>query len=170
MKVEEIDVNREIGVVGTLLSQYEKTRGILIHSLHMIQEDNGYLPGDILNVLSKKLDIPLAEIYSVASFYKMFHFKPRGRKIVKVCLGTACYVRGSKKILNTFEEEFNIKDGDTTEDLALTLETVGCVGCCGLAPVTTVNESIVGEIGKKKLDGLIKSIKEEPARKNDTRE
>ena len=170
MNVEKIDVNREIGVVGTILSEHEKTRGILIHSLHMIQADNGYLPGDILSVLSKKLNIPLAEIYSVASFYKMFHFKPRGRKIVKVCLGTACYVRGSKKILTTFEEEFNIKDGDTTEDLALTLETVGCVGCCGLAPVTTVNESIVGEIGKKKLDGLIKSIKEEPARKNDSQE
>jgi NADH-quinone oxidoreductase subunit E len=170
MKVEEIDVNREIGIVGTILSEYEKTRGILIHSLHMIQEDNGYLPGDLLSVLSKKLNIPLAEIYSVASFYKMFHFKPRGRKIVKVCLGTACYVRGSKKILTTFEEEFNIKDGDTTEDLALTLETVGCIGCCGLAPVATVNEAIVGEIGKKKLDGLVKSIKEEPARKNDTQE
>ena len=74
MKVEEMDVNREIGVVGTILSEYEKTRGILIHSLHMIQEDNGYLPGDILRILSKKLNIPLAEIYSVASFYKMFHF------------------------------------------------------------------------------------------------
>jgi NADH-quinone oxidoreductase subunit E len=100
----------------------------------------------------------------------MFHFKPRGRKIVKVCLGTACYVRGSKKILNTIEEEFKIKDGDTTEDLALTLETVGCIGCCGLAPVTMINEEITGEIGKKKLDGLVKSIKEEPARKDDTQE
>jgi NADH-quinone oxidoreductase subunit E len=170
MKVEEMDVNREIGVVGTILSEYEKTRGILIHSLHMIQEDNGYLPGDILRILSKKLNIPLAEIYSVASFYKMFHFKPRGRKIVRVCLGTACYVRGSKKILDTIEEEFKIKDGDTTEDLALTLETVGCIGCCGLAPVTMVNDEITGEIGKKKLDGLVKSIKEEPARKDDTQE
>jgi len=161
MKVEEIDVNKEIGVVGTLLSEYEKTRGILIHSLHMIQEDNGYLPGDILSNLSKKLDIPLAEIYSVASFYKMFHFKPRGKKIVKVCLGTACYVRGSKKILTTFEEEFNIKDGDTTEDLLLTLETVGCVGCCGLAPVTTINDVVIGEVGTKKLEGLIESIRED---------
>jgi len=161
MKVEELDVNREIGVVGTIISEYEKNRGILIRTLHMIQEDNGYLPEDILKNLSKKLNIPLAEIYSVASFYKMFHFKPRGRKIVKVCLGTACYVRGSKKILTTFEEEFGIKDGDTTEDLALTLETVGCVGCCGLAPVTAVNEVVVGEVGTKKLEGLIKSVRED---------
>ena len=170
MKVEEIDVNREIGLVGSILSDYEKNRGILIHSLHMIQEDNGYLPEDILRTLSKKINIPLAEIYSVASFYKMFHFKPRGRKIVKVCLGTACYVRGSKKILNTIEEEFGIHSGDTTEDLALTLETVGCVGCCGLAPVTTVNEEVIGEIGKKKLEGLVKSIKEESGPKNDIKE
>jgi NADH-quinone oxidoreductase subunit E len=161
MKVEELDVNREIGVVGTIISEYEKNRGILIRTLHMIQEDNGYLPEDILKNLSKKLNIPLAEIYSVASFYKMFHFKPRGRKIVKVCLGTACYVRGSKKILTAFEEEFGIKDGDTTEDLALTLETVGCVGCCGLAPVTAVNEVVVGEVGTKKLEGLIKSVRED---------
>jgi NADH:ubiquinone oxidoreductase subunit E len=161
MKVEEIDVNREIGIVGTIISEHEKNRGILIHTLQMIQEDNGYLPEDILRNLSKKLDIPLAEIYSVASFYKMFHFKPRGRKIVRVCLGTACYVRGSKKILSTIEEEFKIQRGDTTEDLALTLETVGCVGCCGLAPVTTVNNEIIGEIGTKKLEKLIKSIKED---------
>jgi len=161
MKVEELDVNREIGVVGTIISAYQKNRGILIHTLHMIQEDNGYLPEDILRNLSKKLNIPLAEIYSVASFYKMFHFKPRGRKIVKVCLGTACYVRGSRKILTAFEEEFGIKDGDTTEDLALTLETVGCVGCCGLAPVTTINELVIGEVGTKKLEGLIKSVRED---------
>ena len=161
MIVDEIDIDEQIGEVGKILRSQEKKRGILIHSLHMIQEDNGYLPEDILRNLSKKLTIPLAEIYSVASFYKMFHFKPRGRKIVRVCLGTACYVRGSKKILDTIEEEFNIKNGDTTEDLALTLETVGCIGCCGLAPVTTINDEITGEIGTKKLEGLIKSIKEE---------
>jgi len=133
----------------------------LIHALQKIQEDYGYLPEDVLRRLSKKLDLSLAEIYSVASFYKMFYFSPRGKKIVKVCLGTACYVRGSKKVLNTLEETFGIKSGETTLDLALTLETVGCVGCCGLAPVTTINEEIIGEIGAKKLESLIISIKEE---------
>jgi NADH:ubiquinone oxidoreductase subunit E len=91
----------------------------------------------------------------------MFYFTPRGKKIVKVCLGTACYVRGSKKVLSALEEEFGIKGGETTQDLALTLETVGCVGCCGLAPVTTLNEEIIGEMGPKKLESLIRSIKEE---------
>jgi len=161
MELETIDVNENIGKVGEILYEHDKKRGILIHALQKIQEDCGYLPEDVLRKLSKKLDLSLAEIYSVASFYKMFHFTPRGKKIVRVCLGTACYVRGSKKVLNTLEEEFGIKGGETTQDLALTLETVGCVGCCGLAPVTTINEEIIGEIGAKKLESLIISIKEE---------
>lgn len=161
MIVEEINVDEEIGEVGKILQKSEKTRGILIHALQQIQEDMGYLPEDVLQRLSKKLDIPLSEIYSVASFYKMFHFKPRGKKIVKVCLGTACYVRGSKNILAALEKEFNVKSGETTEDLAMTLETVGCVGCCGLAPVTTINDDVRGEIiGERKIEMLIKEIKE----------
>ena len=160
MKVGEmIDVDEQIGEVGRILNNQEKERGILIHALQQIQEDNGYLPEDILKKLSKNLNIALSEIYSVASFYKMFHFKPRGRKIVRVCLGTACYVRGSKKVLTALENEFNVKSGETTDDLAMTLETVGCVGCCGLAPVSTINDNIIGEIvGEKKLGTLIRSI------------
>ncbi|MFA6056251.1 MAG: NAD(P)H-dependent oxidoreductase subunit E [Thermodesulfovibrionales bacterium] len=160
MKVEDIDVNQQIGEIGTILESREKTRGILIHTLQQIQEDMGYLPEDVLQKLSTKLNIALCEIYSVASFYKMFHFKPRGKKVVRVCLGTACYVRGSKKLLNILENEFNVKNGETTDDFAMTLETVGCVGCCGLAPVATINEDVIGEIvGKKKLEGLVNSIK-----------
>jgi len=161
MEVETIDVNEKIGLVGTLIGDQEKKRGILIHVLQQIQEDEGYLPEDHLRRLSKKLFLPLSEIYSVASFYKMFYFTPRGKKIVKVCLGTACYVRGSKKVLTALEEEFGIKDGETTKDLAMTLETVGCFGCCGLAPVTVVNNDVIGEIGPKKLEALIRSIREE---------
>lgn len=161
MKVEEIDIDEQIGEVGNILTKQEKRRGILIHALQQIQEEMGFLPEDVLRQLSKTLNIPLSEVYSVASFYKMFHFKPRGRKVIKVCLGTACYVRGSKKVLETLQNEFNIKSGETTEDLAMTLETVGCVGCCGLAPVTTVNDEVIGEIGPTKLEQLIKSIREE---------
>ena len=159
MKLEEIDAAEQMGEVGRILLERNRKKGILIHTLQAIQEDNGYLPEDVLRRLSKKLDLPLAEIYSVASFYKQFHFSPRGRKVVRVCLGTACYVRGSKKVLSTLEERFNIKAGETTEDLAMTLETVGCIGCCGLAPVSTVNEDVVGEIGSKKLNELIKTVK-----------
>jgi len=161
MVVEEIDVDEQIGEIGQILGKQDKKRGLLIYALQKIQEDDGYLQEEVLKRLAKNLSISLAEIYSVASFYKMFHFKPRGRKIVRVCLGTACYVRGSKKVLASLEEEFGVKNGETTEDLAMTLETVGCVGCCGLAPVTTVNEDIVGEIGAEKLEALIKSVRED---------
>lgn len=162
MKVEEMNIDEKIGEVGDILSEHEKTRGVLIHALHQIQEENGYLPEDVLQRLSRKLEIALSEVYSVASFYKMFHFKPRGRKVVKVCLGTACYVRGSKKVLTALENKFDIRSGETTGDLAMTLETVGCVGCCGLAPVSTINDEVIGEIiGENKLKNLIRSIKED---------
>lgn len=161
MEIEAIDVDEQIGEVGRILHDTEKKRGILIHVLQKIQEDNGYLPENVLRNVSKKLNLPLAEIYSIASFYKQFHFKPRGKKIVKICMGTACYVRGAKEILNTVEDKFSVKAGETTEDLAMTLDTVGCIGCCGLAPVATVNDEVKGEISSKKLDRLIKLIKEE---------
>ncbi|MFZ3123031.1 MAG: NADH-quinone oxidoreductase subunit NuoE [Thermodesulfovibrionales bacterium] len=161
MEVNEIEIDEQIGEVGRILSKQERKRGLLIYALQQIQENDGYLQEEVLRRLSKNLNISLAEVYSVASFYKQFHFKPRGRKIVRVCMGTACYVRGAKAILNTIEKRFNVKDGETTEDLAMTLETVGCIGCCGLAPVATVNDDVKGEIGSKKLEKLIRLIEEE---------
>ena len=161
MDIEGIDIEKEIGKVGAHICEHDKKKGLLIPILHRIQEDYGYLPGEVLERLSKKLELPLAEIYSVASFYHQFHFSPRGRKIVRVCMGTACHVRGAGKVLEKLQERFKIEVGETTEDLAMTLETVGCVGCCGLAPVVTVNEDIVGEIGPKKLELLARTIEED---------
>ena len=161
MEVEAIDVDKDIGEIGRILQEQDKKRGILIHALQKIQAEHRYLPEEELRKLSKKLGISLAEIYGVASFYKLFYFTPRGKKIVRVCLGTACYVRGSKKILVALEEKFGIKGGETAKDLSMTLETVGCLGCCGLAPVSTVDEEIMGEIGEKKLSELIRTIQEQ---------
>jgi len=158
MKVEDIDVNEIIGNVGEVLTGAEKKRGILIHAFQSIQKEYNYLPEDVLRELSKKLDIPLAEVYSTASFYKHFYFKPRGRNVVCVCVGTACHVRGAGKVLEKVEESFGIKEGETTEDMSLTLETVGCVGCCGLAPVVTVNEEVVGDLNPKKVSEIIKMV------------
>jgi len=160
MAIDDIDVEEKIGHVGGLLKKEDGKRSVLIHFLQMIQSEEGYLPRDSLVKLSKKLRLPLNEIYSVASFYKQFDFKPRGRKTVKVCMGTACYVRGSENVLSGLKKEFGIQEGETTEDLLITLETVGCVGCCGLAPVATVNDALFGEIVSKKVGKLIKSLKE----------
>jgi len=159
MKVEELDIDERIGNVREILSDTQKKRGILIHAFQQIQKEFNYLPAEQLLSLSKKLDIPLSEVYSTASFYKHFYFRPRGRNVVCVCAGTACHVRGSHKVLEKFEEAFGIKEGETTPDLSLTLGTVGCVGCCGLAPVVTVNEEVVGDLSPDRVASLIKEVK-----------
>ena len=160
MAIDDINVEEKIGSVGELLKEEDGKRSVLIHFLQMIEAEEGYLSRDSLAKLSKRLGVPLPEIYSVASFYKQFNFTPRGKKVVKVCMGTACYVRGSENVLSGLKEEFGIQEGETTRDFLITLETVGCVGCCGLAPVAAVNEAVVGELVTKKIRKLIKSLKE----------
>ena len=158
MKIEEIDFDEKIGNVGEVLTDAQKKRGVLIHAFQSIQKEYNYLPEDVLNALASKLDIPLAEVYSTASFYKHFYFKPRGRNVLCVCVGTACHVRGAGRVLEKIEESFGIKEGETTPDMSLTLETVGCVGCCCLAPVVTVNEEVVGDLNPKKVNEIIKMV------------
>jgi len=160
MAIDNINVEEKIGPVGEVLKEEDGKRSVLINFLQMIEAEEGYLSRDSLAQLSKRLGLPLPEIYSVASFYKQFNFKPRGKKVVKVCTGTACYVRGSENVLSGLKEEFGIQEGETTEDFLITLETVGCVGCCGLAPVAAVNDAVVGELISKKIGKLIKSLKE----------
>ncbi|GAB4546091.1 MAG: NADH-quinone oxidoreductase subunit NuoE [Thermodesulfovibrionia bacterium] len=156
-----LKVDEAIGHVGEILTERERKRGILIHALQRIQQQYNYLPEDALRMLSDKLGLPLSEVYSTASFYKQFYFTPRGKTIVRVCTGTACHVRGASKVLKRLEDEFHISAGETTPDLSMTLETVGCIGCCGLAPVATINEEVVGEIDAKKIEEIIESVKDE---------
>jgi NADH-quinone oxidoreductase subunit E len=156
LKVDDI-----IGVVSEQLTEDQKRRGVLIHAFQKIQEEHNYLPEESLTGLADELGLPLSYVYSTATFYKQFYFTPRGRKIVKVCTGTACHVRGASAVMKTLKEEFGVDDGETTEDLAMTLETVGCIGCCGLAPVATINEDIIGEIDNNKMDLMIETIHEE---------
>ncbi|MCI0468486.1 MAG: NAD(P)H-dependent oxidoreductase subunit E [Nitrospirae bacterium] len=158
MKIEEINVDEHYGETGEVLTDTQKKRGLLIYAFQKIQKEFNYLPEDRLHELSKRLDIPLADVYSAASFYKHFYFKPRGKNVVCVCMGTACHVRGASKVLHKLEEEFGVSEGETTEDLSMTLETVGCVGCCGLAPVVTVNEEVLGEVGVKKVNEIVERI------------
>lgn len=155
----EIDADKVIGHIGEVLTEAQKKRGILIHAFQKIQEEHNYLPGEELAKLSRTLGVPLSDVYSTATFYKQFYFTPRGKKIVRVCTGTACHVRGAGNVLTKIKEEFDIEEGGTTPDLAMTLETVGCIGCCGLAPVATINEDVVGEIDKKKIEGIIDKIR-----------
>lgn len=162
MKIEELNdtlIDEAYKSAAEVLTPEQKRRGLLIHALQEIQKEYNYLPEDALRQLSKKLQIPLADIYSTASFYKHFYFKPRGKNVVCVCMGTACHVRGASKVLEKFKETLQLNEGETAPDLSVTLETVGCVGCCGLAPVVTVNEEVIGAVNPKKVEEIIKVVK-----------
>jgi NADH:ubiquinone oxidoreductase subunit E len=148
--------------VEGILDDATGKRGILIATLQRVQEQVGYLPEDAMHMIAKRLSLSLSNVYGVASFYKHFHFKPRGRNVVKVCTGTACHVRGAKDVLNGMESKLGIKEGETTADLSVTLETVGCVGCCALAPVVTVNdEELYGELTPQMVDDIIAMARSE---------
>ncbi|MEW6726875.1 MAG: NAD(P)H-dependent oxidoreductase subunit E [Bacillota bacterium] len=118
-------------------------QGTLVDALHDVQQAFGYLPEQALRVLADELKVSLAQVWGVASFYDRFYSEPRGRNVVRVCTGTACQVRGSQSVLQRLEKAMGLKNGETTADRAFTLETVNCVGCCGLAPVVVVNNEVV---------------------------
>jgi NADH-quinone oxidoreductase E subunit len=129
-----------------VLKKYLGVKGALIPVLQEAQHAYGYLSKEVLQNISKKMDIPISQIYGVVTFYSQFHLTPRGKSIIRVCQGTACHVRGAKAILNEIENQLNIKSGATTSDLKFTLETVACIGACGLAPVMMINDDTHGRL------------------------
>jgi NADH-quinone oxidoreductase E subunit len=129
-----------------VLKKYQGVKGALIPVLQEAQHAYGYLSKEVLQNISKKMDIPISQIYGVVTFYSQFHLTPRGKSIIRVCQGTACHVRGAKAILNEIENQLNIKSGATTSDLKFTLETVACIGACGLAPVMMINDDTHGRL------------------------
>jgi NADH:ubiquinone oxidoreductase subunit E len=148
--------------VDAVLDEAAGQRGILIAVLQRVQEKLGYLPDEAMKIIAERLSLSLNNVYGVASFYKHFHFKPRGKNIVKVCMGTACHVRGAKSVLTEMEQQLGIKEGETTKDMSVTLETVGCVGCCALAPVVTINDKdLFGELTPRMVDDIINSVRSE---------
>lgn len=159
MNTDNFQLQDYYGKFEDILTEEQKTRGILLHIFQHIQKEYNYLPEDILKKVSKRLGIPISEIYSVASFYKNFYFEPRGKNIVCVCTGTACHVKGSDKLLNRLEQEIGISKGQTTLDMSVTLETVACIGCCGLAPVVTINDIAFGDVLPEKIMELLEEIK-----------
>jgi NADH:ubiquinone oxidoreductase subunit E len=146
--------------VDAILDDASGQRGVLIAVLQKVQEKVGYLPEEAMKTIADRLSMSLNNVYGVASFYKHFHFKPRGKNVVKVCMGTACHVRGAKAVLTEMEQKLGVKEGETTPDLSVTLETVGCVGCCALAPVVTINDQdLYGELTPRMVDDIITSVR-----------
>ncbi len=150
----------DVRKVSDIIDKYRQEKSLLIPVLQEITREYGYLPKDILVYVSVELDIPLSHIHSVATFYTAFSLEPRGKHMVSVCLGTACHVQGGGRILERLERELKISSGETTKDKQFSLEAVRCLGCCGLAPVFTVNEDLYGKVTQSKVTKLIKKYRE----------
>jgi NADH-quinone oxidoreductase subunit E len=141
--------------VGRVLQKYQQDKSALIDILHDIQSETGYLPREALEETSHSLDVPLSRVYSVATFFKAFSLKPRGRHLINVCLGTACHVRGADKVREQLERELGIKAGENTPDLRFTLEVVNCVGACALGPMVIIGEDYHGEMTPDRVSEVL---------------
>ncbi|MGH4052038.1 MAG: NAD(P)H-dependent oxidoreductase subunit E [Clostridium sp.] len=129
--------------------------GALIEVLHKAQGLFGYLPQEVQAFVAEKLNIPVSKVYGVVTFYSYFTIKPRGKYVVNVCMGTACFVRGSGDVLEKFEKVLKLKNGETTVDGKFTLGSLRCVGACGLAPVVTVNDKVYGHVTVDQVDKIL---------------
>ena len=142
--------------VALVLDKYQHDKGMLVSILQDIQEEFNYLPRESLEQVSKTLDIPFSQLYSIATFFKALRLTPRGRHLVNVCMGTACHVRGAVKVLEATERELGIKSGGTTDGLEFTLETVNCVGACALGPIVIIDGEYHGQMKTEKVKDMIK--------------
>jgi NADH:ubiquinone oxidoreductase subunit E len=145
--------------VDSLIDSYVDKKEQLISLLQDIQAEFNYLPRDVLIQVSQKLDIPLSQVFSVATFFRAFSLKPRGRHLITVCLGTACHVRGGQRLVDKIERDYGIRPGETTDDEKFTLETVNCLGCCALGPVVVVDGKYESQMNADKLDRVLEKYK-----------
>jgi NADH-quinone oxidoreductase subunit E len=145
--------------VKSILARYRRDPAMLVSILQDVQVEYNYLPKDALIEVGEGLNIPLSQVYGVASFFKAFSLKPRGRHLINVCLGTACHVRGAVRVLDEMERQLGVKSGETTEDLKYTLETVNCVGACALGPIVVIDGSYSGQMTAGRVKPLLESYK-----------
>jgi NADH:ubiquinone oxidoreductase subunit E len=148
---EEQKRARVLEVVDT----YKDQEGSLIQILHLVQGIYGYLPLDIQQLVAERMDLPLSEIYGVSTFYSFFSTQPRGEYTIRVCMGTACYVRGGAKIVKRLTEMLGVEVGGTTKDRKFTLEVMRCLGACGLAPAIMINDQVYRQVNPDKLNRII---------------
>ena len=154
----------DFSVVDSIIAAYDKNQQAIIAILQEIQEHYHYLPREVFPHLSKELDMSEARIFSVATFYENFSLEPKGKYVIKICDGTACHVRRSVPILERLRSELGLSESKkTTDDLNFTVETVSCLGACGLAPVLTVNDVVYSAMTPDKASELLKTLKEELA-------
>jgi len=154
-----VETSTIVDKVNDIVKKWNRSSSFLIEMLQDIQEEYKYLPKEAFTEISKTLEIPLSRIYTIATFYSSFSLKPKGEHQVNVCLGTACHVQGGVRILGAIERELDIKVGDTSKDMKFSLETVRCIGCCGLAPVITIDDDLYGKVSIAKVPKILEKYK-----------
>lgn len=152
---------KDIRLLNAIIKKYDGKKEFLICILQDIQNIFEYLPRKALNHVSEKLDIPLIQVYGVATFFKAFSLTPRGGHTCTVCLGTACHVRGAEKVLDKVKRSLDIDVGETTKDMQFTLKTVNCLGACALGPMVVVDEDYHGHMSQNKVDEMLKKYSSE---------
>lgn len=145
--------------LGHILTEDKKDKSRLISILQEVQERLGYLSGEAMLKIAEFLQVPASNVYSVATFYNQFRFKPQGKHPIKVCLGTACHLAGGNLVLEAVERELDIKVGEVTPDLEFSLERVACIGCCAIAPVMTVNDNVYPKLTPMKVEEALVLLK-----------
>ncbi|MCG8402658.1 MAG: NADH-quinone oxidoreductase subunit NuoE [Firmicutes bacterium] len=155
MKLTEAEKKEAVEAAGEILSGFDADRGGLIPVLQQIQGKLGYVPPEAMQKVAAHFGIPAVDVYSVLTFYNQFRLTPPGKNQVKICMGTACHMRGANVIQESWERCLNIKVGETTDDREFGLERVACVGCCTMAPVVMINEEMHPKMTPTRVDGLL---------------
>lgn len=166
---QELDEAQLFERIDDIIASYKDSEGALIPVLQSVQNLVGYLPKNALKYISKKLNIPYSQVSGVVSFYSFFSTTPRGRNVIRVCLGTACYVRGGKEVLSSLEKLCNIKVGETTEDREFSLEIGRCFGACGLAPVVMINDDVHQRVKPAKIKDLLIPYRNDTAEQEESK-
>jgi NADH-quinone oxidoreductase subunit E len=149
----------EVSKIDGIIRQYGGRDSAILAILQDIQAEEKYLPKETLEYVSQRMQLPLGQVFRIATFYNALSLKPRGRHKIDVCLGTACHVRGGEKILNKLERDLGISVGETTKDKRFTVEAVHCVGCCSLGPVAVIDGDVHGRLSQDKVPTLLKEYK-----------
>ena len=142
-----------------VIDELKNEPGALMPIMQRAQDIFGYLPEDVQNIIAKGLDIPVSDVYGVATFYAQFNLEPKGKYIISVCLGTACYVKGAQLVLDELEKVLGVPAGSTTPDGLFTLNATRCLGACGLAPVIMVNDDVYGRLTPDQVAGIIEKYR-----------
>ena len=146
--------------INEIIDRYQNEETPLMLILSDIQKEYGYIPLEVQELVSERTGIPVAEIYGVVSFYSYFSLKPKGKYVIGVCLGTACYVKGSQQVIDKFSEILNIKPGETTEDGLFTLDALRCIGACGIAPAVSISGKVYSKVSVNQVQEIINSYRE----------